>query len=439
MLPILTELSALLGPAGILTDRASIVACSAAVDYARKTPELPLAVCRPTLPKQVGGILAACSHAGVPVIIRGLGTEFSRPAKVVPKDAILILSTGLRRVYEIDAVNRIAHVEAGITLSELQDAAAKKGLFYPGGASGGNFGTLGGNLAVNKSRSLKYGAPGDYALELECYCASGEKLTCANQNFLPGHMFAGFPLAPLMCGSYGALGVITSCRLRLEPLPSPSRSFWLYFRDCPDLCATATTMLASGLQPDFLDFFDPVCAEVISDPGNQRGWLLTGAFSGDESEACAAQAREICESNKGEASNLNYLADSGCLWPRLSARYPFTLLDLGCKPSDLGRFLREAANIMASLKAPMAGQADLARVTVAVPEGEDTRALKRNLFNLELMANDSLQSESDSELGRQAWQERYSSGREISAALRKLMDPAGILALAPLPGSQING
>jgi FAD/FMN-containing dehydrogenases len=78
---------------------------------------------------QVAAAVRVCAEYDVPFVARGAGTGLSGGALPVA-DGVVISLTRLKRVLEVDPVNRRAVVEPGVTNLEITAAAAPHGLYY---------------------------------------------------------------------------------------------------------------------------------------------------------------------------------------------------------------------------------------------------------------------------------------------------------------------
>jgi len=85
------------------------------------SPQMPLAVVRPTSTDQVSRILRFATDHRVPVTARGAASGLS--GGCVPlADGIVVSFERMKRIVEIDTENHVAIVEAGVTLAELNTA-----------------------------------------------------------------------------------------------------------------------------------------------------------------------------------------------------------------------------------------------------------------------------------------------------------------------------
>ena len=79
---------------------------------------------------EVSTALGLCHAAGQPVITHGGLTGLVHGADTTETDVVLSLER-MRKIESIDPVQRVALVEAGVTLQQLQEAADEQGLAFP--------------------------------------------------------------------------------------------------------------------------------------------------------------------------------------------------------------------------------------------------------------------------------------------------------------------
>ena len=117
----------------------------------------PLGVVVPRSVDDVQTVLALCREAGIPVLPRGGGT--SQCGQTVGEAVVLDCSKHLRRIVDVDVAGRVARVQPGLVLDELNARLKPHGLWFPVDVSTSAQATLGGMAANNScgARSLRYG------------------------------------------------------------------------------------------------------------------------------------------------------------------------------------------------------------------------------------------------------------------------------------------
>ncbi len=189
-------------------------------DWRHKWTGLALAVAQPDSPADVAAVLRWCHTHQVPVVPQGGNTGLSGGATPDTCGRALVLSlTRLNRVRAIDPVNNTVTVDAGVTLQQLQEAAAQAGRLFPLSLAAEGSCTIGGNLATNAGgvQVLRYGNARELCLGLEVVTPQGE-LWDGLRGLRKDN--TGYSLRDLYIGSEGTLGVITGATLKLFPQPA---------------------------------------------------------------------------------------------------------------------------------------------------------------------------------------------------------------------------
>jgi len=199
------------------------------------------------LPSDVAGVQATlrlASETGTAVVPRGAGTGLSGGA--VPTEGAIVLGLErLTRVREIDPVDEIAVVEAGVITADLSTALAPHGFFYAPDPASAAISTIGGNVATNAGglHCAKYGVTRESVLALEVVLADGTLLSTGHRS-LKG--VTGLDLTQLLIGSEGTLAVVTAATLRIRPLPVARRTVLARF---PGSSAAADGVAAISRSP----------------------------------------------------------------------------------------------------------------------------------------------------------------------------------------------
>ncbi|HEY0009903.1 MAG TPA: FAD-linked oxidase C-terminal domain-containing protein [Tepidisphaeraceae bacterium] len=138
----------------------------------------PIGVVIPADAADAAAVLDYCARHGVPVLPRGGGTSLAGQCTNVA--VVIDLSPSCRKLISVDLEANQCHVEAGITLDELnrQLVAAAPGLFYAPDPATAGHATVGGCIGNNAagSRSIRYGRTSENVSGVEILLTSGERL-----------------------------------------------------------------------------------------------------------------------------------------------------------------------------------------------------------------------------------------------------------------------
>ena len=214
----LARLQRLLPPGDLRRDDATRARYAGDKWFASHVPE---AVALPRSVASVSRLLAFARAERIPVTARGAGFGYVGSC-VANRGGVVLSLERMKRIKEINADDFVAVVEPGVITKTFQDAAERRGLFYPPDPASRADCTLGGNIATNAGgpRCLKYGVTRDYVLGLEVVLADGSVVRLGGRTHKNK---TGFDLHRLFVGSEGMLGVVTEATLKLLPLP-PSRA-----------------------------------------------------------------------------------------------------------------------------------------------------------------------------------------------------------------------
>ncbi len=176
-----------------------------------------LAVTRPRTPEEVARVLGLASEHGVRVHPLGANTGLVGASNPDASGEQLVISLErLSRTVEIDPVDRTVLVDAGVTLSRLNEELEPHGLFFP--IDLGADPQVGGLIATNAggARLMRYGDVRANLLGIEVALSDG---TLVNRLGRLRKDNTGLDLKQLYVGTSGTLGIITRAVLRVAGLP----------------------------------------------------------------------------------------------------------------------------------------------------------------------------------------------------------------------------
>jgi len=254
---IIDELRKVAGIDGVRLDDAAREEAAADKWFARNVPD---AVVFARSTASVAGVMRIASREKIPVTTRGAGHGYV--GGCVPVRGGIVLSTArMDRIKEVSAEDFVAVVEPGAITGHLQDAARRKGLFYPPDPASLKDCSIGGNIATNAGgpRCLKYGVTRNYVLGLEVVLADG---TVARVGGRTHKNKTGFDLVGIFTGSEGMLGIVTEATLRLLPWPPARAVLSASFPDMPKAAAAVQSIFAHGHLPSAVEIADRFTLEA---------------------------------------------------------------------------------------------------------------------------------------------------------------------------------
>jgi len=202
------------------------------------------------------------TRENLPVVVRGAGTGMTGGALTV-QGGIMLVTSRLNHILEIDEENHLAVVEPGVFNGDLKKAVEEKGLFYRPDPASFSFCTLGGNVGecAGGPSALKYGVTRDYVLALEIVLADGRILHTGERT---AKGVVGYDLTRLFVGSEGTLGIITKITLRLLPLP-PEKKTLLVLSKSIEQSTSLVTKILRHHTPCTLEYMDATALGIVAE------------------------------------------------------------------------------------------------------------------------------------------------------------------------------
>jgi FAD/FMN-containing dehydrogenase len=235
---VLDPIRAIVGDRGIITDPGEMRPYmeSWRDNWVGRSP----LVVQPGSTEELAAVVRVCAETRTPIVPQGGNTGLTGAGQPHEDGSEVVISTSrLNRIREIDIDNDTVTVEAGCILANIQNAARDIGRLFP--LSLGAEGTcqIGGNIATNAGgvQVLRYGNMRNLVAGLEVVLADGRIW-----NGLRGLRKdnAGYDMKQIFIGSEGTLGIVTAAVLKLSPLPR----------------ATATALVAVSSPSDAVDLLN---------------------------------------------------------------------------------------------------------------------------------------------------------------------------------------
>jgi glycolate oxidase len=220
------------------------------------------AVCRPRSTAEVQACVRAARRHGAPFVARGSGTGLAGGA--VPVDgAVVIVTTAMDRIVDVDVEARVAWVEPGVLNLDLTRAVAGHGLHFAPDPSSQQACTVGGNVANNSGgpHCLSYGVTSAHVLAIEVVLPDGEVTVLGGLDPEP----VGYDLRGAFVGSEGTLGIATRIAVRLTPDPPLVKTMLVDFASVDDAAACVSAIIAAGLVPAALEMLTGGMIAAVED------------------------------------------------------------------------------------------------------------------------------------------------------------------------------
>jgi glycolate oxidase len=210
-------------------------------------------VCFPLTTDEVAAAVRTARRRGRPFVARGSGTGLAGGAVPVG-DPVVIVTTKMDQILDVDPVDRVAWVQPGVINLDLTRALARHGLHFAPDPSSQQACTIGGNVANNSGgpHCLAYGVTSAHILALEVVLPDGSVTLLGGLDAEP----AGLDLRGVFVGSEGTLGIATRIAVRLTPNPPAVATLLLDFDSVDDAAETVSGIIAGGLLPAALEMMD---------------------------------------------------------------------------------------------------------------------------------------------------------------------------------------
>ena len=248
---------------------------------------MPEVLIRVHTTEEISEIMKYAYQRTIPVTVRGSGTGLVGAAVPV-EGGILLETTQMNKILELDADTLTVTVQPGVLLMELAAFCEENDFLYPPDP-GEKSATIGGNISTNAGgmRAVKYGVTRDYVRGLTVVTPNGEIMKLGGKI---AKNSSGYSLKDLVVGSEGTLCIITEAILKLVPLPKVSVSLLVPFPDMKSAIESVPKIFGSKITPtaieymsrDTILFSEDYLGKKFPDTKNDAYILLT--FDGNTDE-----------------------------------------------------------------------------------------------------------------------------------------------------------
>jgi glycolate oxidase len=222
----------------------------------------PLIVVLPGSTAEVAACVALAAELGLPIVPRGAGTGLSGGA--LPAEGGIIIGTSrMTKILEIDLPNRRMRVEPGAINLDLSRALAPHGFYYAPDPSSQSVCTIGGNVAENSggAHCLKYGFTVNHVVAVRLVTSDGGIVDIGSWNGAADAL--GYDLLGVVVGSEGLLGIVTEVVVRILRIPEATRTIFATFPSTDEAGAAVSAIISSGIVPAAIEMCDALAIEAI--------------------------------------------------------------------------------------------------------------------------------------------------------------------------------
>ncbi len=429
-------------------------------DSAVLAPVVPSLVLRPTSTEQLGVCVKKLYDNGIPMTVRGAGTNLSGGTIPDNTDTVVILTNGLNRIIEINSDDLYAVVEPGVITAQFAAEVAKKNLFYPPDPGSQAVSTIGGNIAENAGglRGLKYGVTKDYLMGVEFFDATGEVVKSGSRTV---KCVTGYNLAGMLVQSEGTLGIISQAILKLVPPPKASKALMAVFDEVQDAAEAVAGIIAAHVVPCTLELLDNNTIVRVDDYTKaglprEAGAILLIEVDGHPAQVAddAEAVERVLKANRARAVHVPKDAEEKFkLWearrmalPVLARCRPTTVLEDATVPrSQIPAMMKAVNEIAAKHKLEVgtfghAGDGNLHPTFLCDKRDKDefhrVEEAIDEMFDVALKLHGTLSGEHGIGTAKSKWMEKETSRGTIlfSQRLRRALDPKGLFNATKLVG-----
>jgi glycolate oxidase len=295
------ELRAIAGPEGLVVSAEGrlVYECDMHAFY----KGAPDAIVLPTGAEQVRDVVRACRRANTPVVPRGSGTGLIGGA-MAARGGVMIATTRMNRILDVDLPNRCATVEPGLINLWLTHAVRERGYFFAPDPSSQMVSSIGGNVSTNAGgpHCLKYGITTNHVLGLQLVTGTGELVWLGGKTLdRPGYDLTGVAV-----GAEGTFGLVTAIIVRLLHQPEAVKTALASFPSMEAAAEAVSAIIAAGMTPAALEMLDDVMIRAINAGSGanfpaQAAAVLLIELDGPraETEAQAERAAALCREHGG--------------------------------------------------------------------------------------------------------------------------------------------
>ena len=215
----------------------------------------PRIVAEPTTGQALAEILRWACAERLAVGVRGGGTKLTWGRRPGPID-VALSTARLNRVVEHRHGDLTATIEAGATLTQVNDALGIHRQWLPLDPPWPERATVGGIVATNDSGPSRHwhGAPRDLIIGVTFARHDG---ALAKAGGIVVKNVAGYDLSRLMTGAFGSLGVIVDATFKVTPIAVSSRTLTVDLDNVEALEPALTAVMASSLTPSAVELAYP--------------------------------------------------------------------------------------------------------------------------------------------------------------------------------------
>lgn len=274
-----------------------------AVRAGRPLTSKPGAIAWPRTTEEVAAVASYCAERGIAMVPFGAGSGVC--GGILPgQDALVVDVKRMEAFRRIDRDARVVDVETGHMGVPFEERLARAGLTLGHFPSSILCSTVGGWIAGRGAGQCSgyYGKIEDMVVGLELVTAEGDVVHAKARSHGPS-------LVPLLVGSEGTLGILTSATLRVHPAPTTRALASWSFRSTEEAWEGMRELFQAGLRPAVLRLYDPFDA-MLARMGAVKKPKAAKASSSDDDGVIPGFGAAALRTVLQQPALLNELVDS---------------------------------------------------------------------------------------------------------------------------------
>jgi len=327
------------------------------------------AVVRPATTAEVSSVVELCAENQVAIVPQGGNTGLcggSVPEPGSTRPTVLLSTSRLNQVRDVNVIAATATVEAGVTIQSLQETAAEAGLLFAPDWGARGSAQIGGAVSTNAGglNVIRWGSIRRQVLGLEVVLPDGRVWDGLRPLYKDS---SGIDLKQVFIGAEGTLGLVTAAVVALRPRPENHHSALVTLNELDSLLPffafvrDHSNELLSGFELLPAEGIRRAVAEVPSLQNPNVGaaqWYALVRYSGDDSTlgsltaTLAAATKEeiivdaVVAATPSQEQNLWHLRDELPSARRFDARGRRHKFDIAIPIDGIPAFIKRAEKVV---------------------------------------------------------------------------------------------
>jgi len=210
----------------------------------------PFLVARPETVEQLAGVVQYACRERIPVYVRGGGSGYLG-GEVPTAGGIVVETTGMDGIIDVDKESGYVTCEPGITVKALNEQLRKYGLWWPHDPGSRDWATVGGSIATlgGGAFSTKFGNAPNTVVAMKIVTPEGDIVRLGSK---VRHDWSHYDLIDFIASGEGTLGVIAEATIKIFKIPQTRTVGLALFRKFEDAVTCCCKLTDAGLYPETL-------------------------------------------------------------------------------------------------------------------------------------------------------------------------------------------